>query len=208
MNTVLILALIHLVSVASPGPDFAMVTKNSLTASRRAGFLTATGITLGIAVHLTYSFLGIGVLVANSVVAFNIIKYLGAAYLIYIGLKSIFSKNKETDTNLSQKVDKTQVKNDAYYFRLGLITNLLNPKAAVYFVSLFSQFIKPDSSFIMNSVMAIMILTITFSWFTFVAYVLSNEIIKAKFTEFKSYIAKAFGILLVGLGLKIALEHK
>lgn len=85
-------ALIHLLAVISPGPDFIMITRNSLIYSRRTGIYSAIGLGLGILVHVTYSLVGIGLLISKSILLFNTIKYLGAAYLIYIGYKSITAK--------------------------------------------------------------------------------------------------------------------
>lgn len=209
MNALLIVALIHLVSVASPGPDFAMVTKNALTASRKAGLLTVAGITAGIMVHLIYSFLGIGVVISNSIVLFNVIKYLGAIYLIYIGLKSLLIKDKNlAKQNVDVELETEETRSYFYYFKLGFLTNLLNPKAAVYFVSLFSQFIHTENGIILNGLFGLEVLMITFSWFAFVTIALSNNKVKAKFRNLKTYIDKAFGVALVALGIRISLEAK
>jgi threonine/homoserine/homoserine lactone efflux protein len=85
-------AIVHLFAVMSPGPDFAVVTRNSLFNSRKVGIYTSLGIALGIMVHVTYSLLGVGLLISRSILLFNIIKFVGAAYLIFIGYKSLRAK--------------------------------------------------------------------------------------------------------------------
>jgi hypothetical protein len=82
-------ATITILAVISPGADFAMVSRNSMMMSRRAGVLTAVGISLGVLVHVAYSLLGVGLVISRSVLLFNLIKYLGAAYLIYLGLSMV-----------------------------------------------------------------------------------------------------------------------
>lgn len=88
----LTVAVVHLFAVMSPGPDFAVVTKNSLLHSRKTGIYTSLGIALGISVHIAYSLLGIGLVISKSAVLFSIIKYLGAGYLVYIGYLSLRAK--------------------------------------------------------------------------------------------------------------------
>lgn len=88
----LTVALVHFLAVVSPGPDFAMVTRNSIIYSRKTGIYTSIGIAVGILVHVAYSLLGIGFIIAKSIVLFNIIKFIGAGYLIYIGYKSFRAK--------------------------------------------------------------------------------------------------------------------
>src|SRR3990167_6853963 len=90
---ILTVALIHFLAVISPGPDFIMILRNSLIYSRKKGMFSAVGLGLGIMVHIIYSLVGIGLLISQSIVLFNIIKFLGAGYLIYIGVKSLLSKS-------------------------------------------------------------------------------------------------------------------
>src|SRR5438874_2029674 len=92
LSQFLTVAVIHLLAVMSPGPDFAMVTRNSLLYSRKSGIYTSLGMSLGIMVHVTYCLLGIALIVSRSIVIFSIIKYVGAAYLMYIGYKSLRAK--------------------------------------------------------------------------------------------------------------------
>src|SRR3989344_4015691 len=89
MHAFLTIALIHLLAVASPGPDFAIVLKQSLSQPRRIVYFTALGVGLGILIHVAYSLVGIGFIIARSIVLFSIIKWLGAGYLLFIGWKSL-----------------------------------------------------------------------------------------------------------------------
>jgi len=100
-------AIIHLLAVMSPGPDFVMIMRNSLLYSRKTGIYSAIGLGAGIAVHVTYSLIGIGFIISKSVLLFSIIKLLGAGYLVYVGYKSLkathnFSQN-ETYNRLPRR---------------------------------------------------------------------------------------------------------
>jgi threonine/homoserine/homoserine lactone efflux protein len=89
----LTVAFIHFLGVMSPGPDFAMISRNSLVYSRRTGIYSAFGLALGILVHVTYSLIGIGLIISKSIIIFSTIKLLGASYLIYIGYKALRTKS-------------------------------------------------------------------------------------------------------------------
>src|SRR6266540_3804044 len=118
---------VMLLSAMLPGPDFAIVTKNTLLHSRRAGIFTTVGITAAIAIHMTYCLLGLAIVIAHSLWLFNAIKLIGAAYLIYLGIKSLLSK----PTSAPSIAARTQHKKDISIgtaFRQGFLCNLLNPK--------------------------------------------------------------------------------
>src|SRR3989338_5059978 len=92
MSAFLTIVVVHLLGAMSPGPDFAIIVRNSLTYSRRTGIWTAAGLGLGILVHVTYALLGIGFIVSQSILLYNALKYLGALYLLYIGWKALMTK--------------------------------------------------------------------------------------------------------------------
>jgi threonine/homoserine/homoserine lactone efflux protein len=99
LSIIATVAVIHLLAVISPGPDFMMITRSSLIYSRRTGMYSAIGLGLGILVHVAYSLVGIGLVISQSIVLFTIIKYLGAIYLIYIGYKSLTAKLERAKDN-------------------------------------------------------------------------------------------------------------
>ena len=132
---------ITLLAVISPGADFAMVSRNSMFLSRRAGLLTALGISLGVLVHVTYSMLGIGLLISQSIVLFNLVKFAGAAYLIWLGIGMLRSRKLDP-----QKVVTAPQLSDWQALRVGFLTNALNPKTTLFVVALFTQVISPDTA--------------------------------------------------------------
>lgn len=129
MPVILTVAVIHLLAVMSPGPDFIMTIHNTLKYSRRSGIYSAIGLGLGIAVHVTYCLVGIAVIISKSVVLFSIIKYLGAAYLIYIGIKALRSKRGPdygSEEHVPQDISPLKA------LRSGFLTNVTNPKATLF----------------------------------------------------------------------------
>lgn len=197
-------ALIHLLAVMSPGPDFALISRNSLVYSRKTGIYSAIGLALGILVHVTYSLVGIGFIISRSIVLFSAIKFAGAAYLVYIGYKSLKSKPKMLSKNCLQE------KKDMDKFaaiRAGFLTNALNPKVTLFFLSLFTQVISPETPLPIQIFYGIEMSLMTFVWFSLVALVLSHSLIQEKFASVHHHVEKFFGVILIALGIKVALSN-
>lgn len=134
LPVILTVAMVHLLAVMSPGPDFVMITRNSLVYSRKTGMYSAIGLGFGILVHVIYSLVGIGLIISQSIVLFTIIKFLGAGYLIYLGYKSITSKSTKLD--LQDNVQKKDI-SPMKAVNVGFLTNVLNPKATLFFFESF-----------------------------------------------------------------------
>lgn len=205
----LLVAGIHLLGVMSPGPDFAMILRNSLVYSRRTGILAAAGLGLGVLVHVTYSILGIALVISQSILLFNAIKYIGAAYLIYIGIKAFRAK---AATPADPALPNPEHKPDLSAFaaiRMGFLTNVLNPKVTLFFLALFTQVIQPGTPVWLKVLYGAEMSLATFGWFTFVAVMLTQRPVRALFSRIQHRLEKIFGAILVALGLTIALEgHK
>ncbi len=198
------IATIHLLAVMSPGPDFAMIVRNSFLYSKKIGIYSAAGLALGIVVHITYSLVGIGLIISKSVVLFSAIKFVGAAYLIFIGIKSLRSGSSGAEIPSGQK------KYDLGKFdalKMGFLTNILNPKATLFFLSLFTQFIDPNTPFIIQLVYGAEMSVMTFIWFSLVATILSKKKIKERFSAVRHHFERVFGAVLILLGIKVALSN-
>ena len=164
MTELIAVITITLLAVISPGPDFAMVTRNSLMLSRRAGVLTALGIGLGVLVHVTYTLVGVGLLIQQSLWLFNAIKLVGAVYLIYLGVKMLRAKP------AGPLADSTVASlSDAAALRTGFLTNALNPKTTVFIVSLFMQVVRPDTPLAVQIGYGAFISVAHMAWFSLVA---------------------------------------
>ncbi|SCA63015.1 Leucine efflux protein [Chlamydiales bacterium SCGC AG-110-M15] len=186
----------------SPGPDWAIVAKNSLTVSRYAGLWSAFGIAVAILVHMAYCVFGVAVIIDQSPVLFNVIKYLGAAYLCYIGIKEIRAKAHDKAELQNKKKSKNWSVKQA--FREGFITNLLNPKAALFFLSLFTIVIDPGTPILILLLYAIVVVGITLIWFCTLAFALSSRHISERFIHYQHWIERVLGAALIMLGLFVA----
>ena len=202
-SVILTVALLHFLAVVSPGPDFIMITRNSLLYSKRAGIYSAIGLGFGILVHITYSLIGIGVLISKSILLFNFIKYIGAAYLIYIGYKSLTSKSSKLQlADGEQRKDLTRFE----ALKNGFLTNVTNPKATLFFLSLFTVVINPSTPLTVKLIMAAEMSIVTTLWFILVAHLISHRLIKERISKVHSFAEKLIGVALIGLGIKVALS--
>jgi threonine/homoserine/homoserine lactone efflux protein len=165
--------------------------------------LAALGLSLGIALHVTYSLLGIGLLISRSILLFNAIKWIGALYLIFIGVRSLISRRPKDDKQLLsvEKQDLTT----GQALRMGFLTNALNPKATLFFLALFTTVVSPSTPIAYKLVYGVEMVIATFAWFAFVAVILSHSKINSLFARVKHRIEKVFGVVLIAFGLKVAL---
>jgi RhtB (resistance to homoserine/threonine) family protein len=191
---------ITILAVVSPGADFAMVTRNSMVLSRRAGLLTAVGIALGVLVHVAYSMLGIGLLISKSIVLFNVIKFVGAAYLIYLGITMLRAKRVEA----SAVATKPDVMSDMAALRIGFLTNALNPKTTLFVVSLFTQVIHPDTPTSTQLAYGAFMSGAHLLWFLLVAYAFSSQAARSFVASSRHIIERVIGGMLVALGVGLA----
>lgn len=196
---------VHLLAVMSPGPDFIVACRNSLTYSRTIGIWTAVGFGLGIIVHILYCLAGIGLLISQSILLFNIIKLLGAAYLVYIGIKSILARSSKVTVETEQR--KRNFTN-FQAVKTGFLTNALNPKATLFFLSLLTLVISPNTPLPVIGIVSILMIANTILWFSLVAIFLTQPKIRSVFEKFQNVFNKVFGGLLIALGIKIALTNK
>ena len=192
---------IHLLAVISPGPDFIVAVKNSVSYSRRIGIYTAIGFGLGIGVHVTYSVLGIALIISQSIIIFNTIKLIGAFYLIYIGFQSLRARGGKIDIPIESS------KNTLSPFKavkIGFFTNVLNPKATLFFLSLFTLVISPTTPFVIQTVMGLLMMLNTFLWFSFVAIVLTQGKARKIFEKNRVVFDRVLGLGLIALGIRVA----
>lgn len=200
---ILTVALVHFLAVISPGPDFVMIVRNSLLYSRRSGMWCAVGLGLGILVHVAYSLVGIAVIISQSIVLFNIIKYLGAAYLLYIGYKSLTSKASKLDVN-AESTHHNLAPMKAV--KTGFLTNVTNPKVTLFFLSLFTLVVSPTTPLWVKLFMGAEMGIVTTLWFMFVAYIVSHHLVKDRVGKVQHFAEKFIGVVLIGLGIKVALS--
>ncbi|TBU96108.1 LysE family translocator [Phytopseudomonas dryadis] len=202
MTELIAVITITLLAVISPGPDFALVTRNSLMLSRRAGMLTALGIGLGVLVHVSYTLVGVGLLIQQSPWLFNAIKLVGAVYLICLGVKMLRARpgGAQADGTLASLSDRAAL-------RTGFLGNALNPKTTVFIVSLFVQVVRPDTPLAVQIGYGAFISVAHMAWFGLVALCFSAGTVRERLLAVRHWIDRAFGGLLVGFGVLLALAR-
>lgn len=191
---------IMMIALISPGPDFAVIVRNSLVYSRKTALLTALGIALGIMVHVFYTLFGLGLVIKESTWLFQGIKFIGAGYLIYVGYKSLRAKK----TNLAYgNMQHARDISPKLAILSGFLTNALNPKCMLFIMSLFSVIIPLNAPPLIMVTYGIIIFVETLAWFSFVAFCLSGKRTRERFNAAGHWIERITGGILVMLAVKL-----
>ncbi|AXQ30540.1 LysE family translocator [Solimonas sp. K1W22B-7] len=190
----------HLLAVISPGPDFAVVTRQTLLHGRAAGVWTAVGIAAGIVFHVSYALFGLGWLIEGFPSLLLLLRGIGAIFLFYLGIGALRSRPAAGE---AQVPEAAALPSAGQSFRIGLLCNLLNPKAVLFFVSLFAVMIGPDASYWLRLALAACIVGSTAAWFCFLAMALSAERVRTRLLRHRHWVDRATGAVLVGLALGI-----
>ncbi|RMN16956.1 hypothetical protein ALQ63_03868 [Serratia plymuthica] len=201
MTELLAVVTITLLAVISPGPDFAMVSRNSLLLSRRAGVLTACGIGAGVVIHVSYTLVGVGVLIQQSLWLFTVLKAIGAAYLIYLGVGML--RHAGAAAAAPSHAD-TAATSDFATLKIGFLTNVLNPKTTIFIVSLFMQVVNPQTPLSVQIGYGLFIAVAHILWFAAVALLFSAPGVNARLLRLRKGIDRAFGGLLIVFGALLA----
>lgn len=211
MEYLLGLTLVYIVfagALISPGPDLLITMRNALGYSARAGIFTALGIATGLIIHMSYCIAGIGLLISQSIFLFNLIKWAGAGYLIYIGIHALRSKGMDTEELKAETITKDmhgKTKSDRKAFVNGFVTNILNPKATMFFLALFSQMLDPDLPLELAIAFCALCTLTAFSWFSTVSLVMAAKTVRQVYVSASKWIDRVFGSFFIALGLKLVL---
>lgn len=202
LSQFLTVAFVHLLAVASPGPDFAVVVRQSITHGRRTAVLTSCGVGLGIMIHVFYSLLGIGFIVSQSLFWFTVMKIAGAGYLLFLGVRAM--RSGRVALSLAEK-NGTTCPSAANAMWTGFLTNGLNPKATVFFLSLFTVVISPDTPVNIQFLYGIYMALATALWFSCVSLLFGHQRIRLVFGRFGHWFERLMGFSLCLLGLRLLL---
>jgi len=191
--------------ILTPGQDMILVMSRSIAQGQKAGIMTAFGVSVGLLGHTLLATLGLGTILLASEFFFNIIKFIGAAYLIYIGYGLLRSKDHSIDMKDLPKVSYKKM------FMQGALSNVMNPKVAIFYFSYLPQFVVPNSG---NEAMQLFILGFSFAVLTFlikapIGFIsgLLSFWIKTR-ANVLMYIHRTSGMILIALGFKLALEDR
>lgn len=194
------------VTVISPGPAFIMCSRNALLYGRKTGVATAVGQGCGLLVHAAYTLAGLAAIIAKSIMLYTAIKWIGAAYLVWLGVKALKSKG----VQLQDLNDATAIhahKSLAAAWRDGFLTNLTNPKAALFFLALFTQIIKPEMPFYVQAIFGLTCAVMETLWFSILATGLGLPQIRRAFTKFSHWVERVCSAVFILLGIKIVVQR-
>jgi threonine/homoserine/homoserine lactone efflux protein len=192
------------VLIVLPGADMALVTRNVLVVGRRRTMNTILGIGLGCVLHATASALGLSAVLATSATAFNVVKTIGAAYLVWIGIQSIRDAGRPAIQSAAPPAQRAFGP-----FLQGFLTNVLNPKVAVFYLTFLPQFISPGEPVLRRSLLLASIhIAMGFVWLT--AYAWFVDRIGGVLTRpaVKAWLERVTGGLLIALGARLAWERR
>ncbi|KOO14042.1 threonine transporter [Vibrio xuii] len=201
------LAVVHFVALMSPGPDFALVVQNATRYGRQTGLYIALGLSCGILLHSLLSLTGVSYLVHQQPTLFALLQLAGGSYLFYLGygaLKGTWVKVKHS-ANTEQESEQTSLllSNKRQAFSRGFATNILNPKALVFFVSLMSSLVPATMSLSGKGIALIILWSLSLLWFSFLAWALSTQRMQRKIKSLAIYIDGLCGLLFSFIGLSI-----
>lgn len=194
-----ILTVVHLLAAASPGPDFAYVTRQSLVHGRRAGLLASLGIALGLSIHIVYSAAGLAAVIAHSAHWMTVIKILGGAYLLFLGIQGLRSRASGDMPTSVQPMSASPLRQVAG----GFLCNALNPKAPIYFLALFTVVLSPDLPWPTLVLYGAWIMVLQWLWFSLLAMLFAHRLVRDRLLAVRHWIDRAFGIAMIALGLRV-----
>jgi RhtB (resistance to homoserine/threonine) family protein len=198
-------AVAHFLAVASPGPDFALVLRQSVACGRRPAIWTSAGIGAGILVHVGYSLLGLGLLIHGSATWFTVVKFAGAAYLVWVGVQCLRSKPRGEAEGAVGETPPERGARGA--FTTGFLTNVLNPKATLFFLSLFAMVVNPQTPKWVQAGYGLWMAAATAIWFSLVSVVFTQTAVRVRFLRVSHWIDRALGVVFLGFAAWLALSQ-
>ena len=200
----IMLTIIHFLAVMSPGPDFAIVLRQSISFGRKTAIITSLGIGAGISVHVLYTLLGVGILISQSDSLMIAAKILGAAYITYLAFNLLRSKAKP-DQSSSIALDNNK-KHQKKAFMVGFMTNVLNPKATLFFLAIFTTVVSASTPIAVQSLYGLWIIFTTAAWFCLVSFLFSQQSVRKKFLNHGHWFDRVMGLVLLVFAAKLVIE--
>lgn len=196
------LVVICILGALSPGPSLALVIKNTLNGGVKQGYATAISHGLGVALYAAITATGISVLILQSPILFDAIKYSGAAFLLYLGIKSLMSKKSGNELLTKNNT----VDENINGWRDGFLIAFLNPKLAIFFLALFSQFVDKDDGWQQKVIMTSTVGLIDMLWYVIIAYAISRGPIIDKLKANGHIVERITGCFLIVLAARVVLN--
>ncbi|CCJ77800.1 LysE family transporter [Cronobacter muytjensii] len=203
LETTLFVATIAALGMLSPGPDFFLVIKNAARYPHSAAMMTAAGVIAGVVTHMTYCVAGIAVLITTTPWLFDALKYVGAAYLVWLGINALLARGTTSLALDGVAQESTSLKKA---FIQGYLCNLLNPKATLFFLAMFTQVLNVNSGMMEKLWYAGIIVALTLVWWPLLVLLIQSAPVRRGLTKAQKIIDKLLGGMLLALGIKVALS--
>lgn len=203
LETSLFVATIAALGMISPGPDFFLVIKNAARYPRLAALMTSAGVVCGVITHMSYCVAGLAVVITQTPWLFDLLKYVGAAYLIWVGIQALFSRT-NSKMNLENIAPQQVTLRKA--FVQGYLCNLLNPKATLFFLAMFTQVLQINSTLSEKLGYASIIVGLSVIWWPMLVILIQSGPVRRGLAKAQKLIDKLLGGVLIALGIKVALS--
>ncbi|GEB69989.1 lysine transporter LysE [Pseudoalteromonas carrageenovora] len=205
LDEFLLIAIAHFFAVASPGPDFAVVLKQSVQQGRRNALWTSAGVGVAILLHVGYCVLGVALILTQSPNLFIALKYLAGAYLAYLGVQAL--RAAKPPENTSDAIENKTVLEESVWlaFRRGFLTNALNPKATLFFMSLFTLVISVTTPTSVQIAYGVYMALATWVWFSMLSLVLSKPGVRGFFQKSGYWFDRGIGVSLIALAIRVVI---
>ncbi|MCX8999232.1 LysE family transporter [Rhizobiaceae bacterium BDR2-2] len=191
-------------AIVSPGADLAMVMRQSLVHGRRAAIFTSFGVGTSLMFHVSYTILGLGLIISQSILLFTIVKWLGVAYLLYIGVQSLRAGKMSLAVSEGPSA---KGQSGLKAFGLGFAANALNPKPVFFFLSIFSTVVSPGTPVGVKFGYGLVMASCLIAWFVGVSFFLTTPKMRAAFERAGQWIDRTSGLVFIALGLKLAAQR-
>jgi threonine/homoserine/homoserine lactone efflux protein len=210
LQNLLLVVSVTFLCMLSPGPDMALVMRSTLLGTRYDGLATSAGVLTGNLVHIAYCALGLGWVVAQSIVVYSVLRYLGAAYLIYLGVQSLRSAPSARPVHAGDVLDrpspntKKTLRLRGRPFLQGVLNNLFNPKGALFYLGVFSQLITPSMPRWHAAAMILAMMATSASFWLVFVLTLEQSWMRRGLGRFHGAVERVFGAVLIALGIRVA----
>ena len=192
---------ICMLGAMSPGPSLAVVIRNTMSSSRRMGMISGVAHCLGVGVYALLATAGLGVLITGNPLLFKALTWGGAGYLAWLGIKALRASGTPALASGNVAEEHISIIKAA---RDGFLISFLNPKIAVFFLALFSQFVTPEMGWEAKTIMALTATAIDGLWYCFIAAVVGHGAILLFLRRYTLWITRATGVLLLAVALRVA----
>jgi threonine/homoserine/homoserine lactone efflux protein len=199
MEQILLVVGITCFVMISPGPDMILVLRNTVVGGRSAGLETSIGVLAGNLVHIGYCALGVGWLISQSILAFSLFKFAGAAYLVYLGIQSFRVSHVPLRADPSEPPRREKA-----WLVQGFLNNILNPKGTLFYLGVFTTVITRETSLGMSLTLILSMMGVSAAFWVVFVYTLDRPSLRLLLESGQQTVQRIFGVLLVGLGIRVA----